>query len=179
MSLGSSLITVAEMKLGVCDMWRVTEENLLESFEFFYIPEPNSGCWIWMGTLMGDGYGQVGWKIVGGLCLAHRLSWKLFRGPLLDEEQVLHHCDMRCCVNPDHLFKGDNRINMSDRNTKNRQSKGENHGKAKLTESQAIAIINDPRSQYEIARDYGIHYTAVGNIKRGKKWKHLDMYRRK
>jgi DNA-binding CsgD family transcriptional regulator len=152
--------------------------NLLEAFEARYIPEPNSGCWLWIGKIDSSGYGQVNWAVLGGgLHQVHRLSWKLFRGPLDDRDLVCHHCDVRCCVNPDHLFIGDNQINMDDMVAKDRQRKGENAGMAKISEEQAIAIICDSRTQYEIARDYSIDPSTVSSIKRGEIWKHLGIYR--
>jgi DNA-binding XRE family transcriptional regulator len=165
---------------------KITDENLLENFETNYIPEPNSGCWLWTGALT-EGYGVVGWVILGKLSLAHRLSWKLFRGPLADDELVLHSCDVRCCVNPYHLFKGSYKDNTADMMAKGRNRyishEGEAHGMSKLTEAQAIAIIHDRRTQHEIARDYGVSQTTVGQIKNGRAgirpcWEHLDAYRK-
>jgi hypothetical protein len=155
----------------------VTEENLLESFKANYVLGPE-GCWLWIGYLDKDGYGRVQWAVLGVASQkAHRLSWKLFRGPLADDELVLHHCDVPSCVNPDHLFIGDHQINADDRDAKGRQSKGETHSSAKLTEAQVIAIINDPRTQYEIARDYNVSRVVVAHIKKGKSWKHLGVPR--
>jgi hypothetical protein len=152
----------------------INTKDVLEWFEAHYLPEPNSGCWLWIGTLNSDGYGEVNWVVIGGRDFVHRISWRLFRGPLANGEQVLHSCDTRCCVNPDHLYKGNHKINMLDRNAKNRQAKGERHGRAKLSEAQVIAIINDPRTQYEIARDYSVTRTQVSLIKSGKSWKHVS-----
>jgi uncharacterized protein YerC len=155
----------------------IKEEDMLEIFNSNYIVEPVSGCWLWVGALSASGYGHVSWEVLGGYCKAHRLSWKLFRGPLTDNEQVLHSCDMPRCVNPDHLFKGNHQINMDDMVAKGRQQKGENHSLSKLTEAQAIAIINDTRTHDKIAADYGVTRPMVGRVKDGKSWKHLDIYR--
>jgi hypothetical protein len=155
----------------------ITNENLLENFKSRYVLEPNSGCWLWIGALTLDGYGQVDWAVIGGNHTAHRLSWKLFRGPLADGEHVLHSCDTPHCVNPNHLFKGNQQVNMADRNAKDRQSKGEDHGHARLSQEQAIAIISDLRTLHEIARDYDIASTTVSAVKTGRSWRHLDAYR--
>jgi hypothetical protein len=51
--------------------------------------------------------------------------------------------------------------------------KGEHHPKAKLTATQVLAILRDPRPHHAIARDYGIHHTGVSEIKTGKTWRHV------
>lgn len=63
------------------------------------IPEPNSGCWLWLGSICEDGYGKAGGKET----LAHRLSYKHFIGPIPDGLEIDHKCRVRCCVNPKHL----------------------------------------------------------------------------
>ncbi len=68
-----------------------------EWFEKFCMPEPNTGCWIWLGHINKKGYGNVtsGW--------AHRVSFTLFRGPIPNGLEIDHKCRLRCCVNPQHL----------------------------------------------------------------------------
>ena len=53
-------------------------------------------------------------------------------------------------------------------------AKGESNGATKLKEEQAIAIIQDPRSHREVAKEYDVHETTVSDIRKGKSWKHLD-----
>lgn len=105
---------------------------------------------------------------------AHRMAWTIFRGPITREQHVLHRCDNRLCVNPKHLFLGDQAANMADKKQKGRQDRGEKHGMAKLTESEALRIIEDRRTFKEIAADYKITMTTVSNIKTGWSWPHLD-----
>ena len=104
---------------------------------------------------------------------AHRLAWMIYHGPLTSKQHVLHKCDNPLCVNPDHLFIGNQRENMADMKAKGRQTKGEAHGQAKLTETQVIAIRTDHRKQAEIASDYNISVPTVSDIKRRYSWKHL------
>ena len=59
-----------------------------------------SGCWIWLGALDG-GYGVF--SLDGRKDRANRAAYKLFKGAIPSEKQVLHVCDVACCVNPAHL----------------------------------------------------------------------------
>ena len=90
-------------------------------------------CWIWTGSINEKGYGrfQINHKCVR----AHRVSYKLWKGDIPSKLYVLHTCDNRACVNPDHLYLGDQFKNMDDmyRKKRNNQPKGENHPNAKLT----------------------------------------------
>lgn len=72
------------------------------------IPEPNSGCWIWVGSLNRDGYGTCGRPFH----LAHRLSYVSHIGVVPDGLEIDHKCRVRCCVNPDHLEAVTHLINV-------------------------------------------------------------------
>lgn len=65
------------------------------------IPEPNSGCWLWTGTTIKDGYGQI--SIHGRGQMAHRVSYETFVGPIPEGMTIDHLCRITCCINPDHL----------------------------------------------------------------------------
>ena len=112
-----------------------TTKSELQVFEDSFIPEPNSGCWLWIGPIFKHrgGYGcfNYGKKIMQR---AHRISWKLYKHDINSKDHVLHHCDNPLCVNPDHLFLGDQNINMIDKSFKGRQLEAEanpafKHGK--------------------------------------------------
>jgi hypothetical protein len=74
------------------------------AMELRYIPEPNSGCWLWVGSADKLGYGRL---IVGGRggrsWLAHRYVYTLHRGSIPDGLVLDHLCRTPCCVNPWHL----------------------------------------------------------------------------
>lgn len=72
----------------------------------------SSGCWLWHGDFNIAGYGRVYFAGTRNV-LAHRLSVALFLG-LPPGGWALHKCDVRNCVNPDHLFVGDRRDNAID-----------------------------------------------------------------
>ena len=86
---------------------------LAERFARFVVPEPNSGCWWWVGALDRHGYGRFS----VARCVArfaHRVMWELERGEIPGGMDVLHHCDVGACVNPGHLWVGTARDNTQD-----------------------------------------------------------------
>ena len=80
---------------------------VMDRFMYYVIPEPNSGCWLWMGYVMPIGPRRTGgygaFKIGKSALKAHRVSYELFKGPIPDGLTIDHLCSLRCCVNPDHL----------------------------------------------------------------------------
>jgi hypothetical protein len=78
-------------------------KNILERFERYVMPEPNSGCWFWMGGLSAGGYGQITFSNPKTTKKAHRVAWELHRGPVPAGLELDHLCRMRSCVTPDHL----------------------------------------------------------------------------
>lgn len=144
----------------------------LRIIELRSMPEPNSGCWLWLGSFNRWGYGT-------GLTnseYAHKRSWREHYGPVPKGLWVLHACDNPACVNPEHLFLGTQQDNVDDKVRKGRArgaGRGSAHWKNKLTELQVRAIYEDPRTQAIVAREYGIHQQAVSKIKLRQTWKHL------
>lgn len=133
------------------------EAALLPRFEAKFLPEPNSGCWLWIGALVPDGYGSFGIS-TDKTIKAHRMAWILYHGPIPDEAHVLHKCDTRCCVNPDHLFLGDNASNRADCVAKKRQFR-------KLSDTDIRSIAADTRPQHIIALDYGVRQATISRAK--------------
>ena len=68
-------------------------------------PEPNSGCWLWMGFANEDGYGviRIGGRVNFKFRGVHRVCYELLRGAIPEGLTLDHLCRVRCCVNPDHL----------------------------------------------------------------------------
>ncbi len=140
-------------------------------------------CWLWQGArnFLKDGTPTYGVFTVSHHqpMKAHRWSWERHFGPLMEGEQVLHHCDTPACVRPDHLFKGSGQDNMTDKVLKDRQSKGSGHGRAKLTESQVEEIRTrfKPHSRTHggsaLAREFGVSQATVSALAHGKTWAHV------
>lgn len=89
-------------------------------FERNTIPEPNSGCHLWMAACDRHGYGQMrnGQKLI----YASHIALELTGVAVPNNKFVLHHCDNPLCVNPDHLFIGNQADNVSDMMLKQRHN---------------------------------------------------------
>lgn len=138
-----------------------------EGWERFYIPEPNSGCWLWTGTLHPDGnYG------IKGMYKAHKLFYEMMFGPVPDGLCVCHTCDVPCCVNPDHLWLGTHLENMRDKARKGRVANqfGAANSNARLAPAQVDSIRASTKSHYALSREFGIDREQIRRIRLGYSW---------
>lgn len=138
-----------------------------DSFWALVTTEPNTGCWFWLGTVDRNGYGVF--RYAGRTYRAHRFGWFLIHGrhPSAD---LLHRCDARGCVNPDHLREGTHAENMADMVAKRRQACGERHPMARLNDAEVRAIRNrvaSGHSQRLVAEAFGINQSQVSRIVTG------------
>lgn len=139
-----------------------------ERFQSRFRINDQTGCWDWTATKDPCGYGRI---TGDGGPLAHRLSYKLHRGPIPDGLHVLHRCDNPGCVNPEHLFLGTHADNMADKTAKGRQGL-----RAKLTKAEVVAIrtsIGVP--QQKLGKQYGVSKTLISYIRAGKLWTHVNI----
>lgn len=134
---------------------------------------PDTGCVEWIRSKDTCGYGHL--VVNGKLCLAHRMAFELANGFLPKETHVLHKCDNRACINPDHLFAGTHAENMADMKAKGRNIsfRGELSARARLTEEMVVRIRQDNRYHPEVAADYGVSRSAISMIKRRVTWSHV------
>lgn len=140
--------------------------KIAERFERRYIPEPNSGCWLWLSVPPTAVYGRF--KIGGGQIGAHVASWRLHRGPVPPGLCVCHKCDVPTCVNPDHLFVGTHADNTADAKRKGRLRHYVNPGVAvirKLTVEQRRHIRSSHEPGVDLAERFGVSSAAITYIR--------------
>lgn len=134
------------------------------------LAEPMSGCWFWLGAVSKRGYGDYHFK--GKTHRAHRVSWRIFKGEIPDKQCVLHKCDERLCVNPDHLFLGSVKDNQQDAANKGRLPRGKKHHWVKLTEQQVRTVLENPNhlTQCQLASDFNVCEATISHIINRKRW---------
>lgn len=150
---------------------------LLERFNEKWCPEPFSGCWLWMAGMFRNKYGQI-FTAEGEPGYAHRVSWELHRGEIPKGLCVLHKCDTRPCVNPDHLFLGTLDDNMKDAARKGRMKKRYNlglipHGGSLTLEDVRFIRANPDMCAGCLAKQFGVEYRAIVHVREGKTWKNV------
>ena len=143
-----------------------------ENFHENYTPVPESGCWLWDGVIK-RGYGNIKYK--GRPTSAHRLSYTFYRGKIPDGMCVCHTCDVKSCVNPDHLFIGTHKDNTQDMIRKGRKAPttGELNGQSALTVALVREIREASGTLVDIASKYGIAFQTVSRIKLKQRWGHV------
>ena len=133
------------------------------------------GCWPWHAAIDKDGYGRF--ELPGHRqATVHRFAYELAIGPIPEGRSVLHHCDNRSCVRPDHLFVGTHTDNMQDAKRKGRKY-GRHPAHAKLTAEQVHVIREDLRkgiSPRSLASQYHVCVGTIYFIREGATWRTVD-----
>jgi hypothetical protein len=124
-------------RLSEKDFWgRIQQET---SIRAAHIGTP---CWIYDGPMLPNGYGKFGNEY------AHRYAYGLHHGSIPRRPLgVLHHCDVKSCCRPDHLYAGSQKRNAQDAVERLRlpdpertRHSGESNGNAKLNTNDVEAI---------------------------------------
>ena len=162
----------------------MTKAGLSASERFWVKVDPPdvNGCMNWNASLYTNGYGAFSWGN-GKINAAHIFSWELHHGPV-NGLCVLHKCDNRRCVNPDHLFLGTRRENTHDMMAKGRapwdgprwDKKGTANGRAKLDERKVngiLLLVAQGMRQTDAGAHYGVSQGTVSRIVSGVGWTHL------
>ncbi|TXN43872.1 HNH endonuclease [Methylobacterium sp. WL7] len=131
-----------------------------------------TGCWLWTGYVMPNGYGQFHEN--GRRILAHRYSFRLHKGAIPRGRNVCHRCDVRHCVNPLHLWPGTQRQNLHDAIEKGRFSVGSGHTGAKLREADVALGRELNMSVTTFAQAYGVNGSTAHSALTGKTWRHVS-----
>jgi hypothetical protein len=132
-------------------------------------------CWPWLGKPLSHGYGSM--RINNKQTRVHRVSYEINRGDIPKGLLVCHRCDNRICVNPNHLFLGTYTDNNRDRQNKGRTAlpalKGDFCPASKLKEAQIIYIRSSSKSSKDLAKEIGIAYSTIRQIRNRGSWKHI------
>ena len=149
-------------------------------------------CWEWLGSKDPDGYGYFTKEShgmgeqKGKTIMAHRYSlmMKLKNFDLPASVLTRHTCDNRSCVNPNHLIEGSAKENSQDMVERNRQTCGQKHYCAKMSEETAKKIIEEYTADKQNGRLYGslerlaerynLSKQVVYRLVSGQTWKHLN-----
>lgn len=143
----------------------------------------DNGCLIWNGASRGNGYGAI--KVGGAVIDTHRVAYLVAFGEIPDGMCVCHRCDVRRCINPDHLFlgtKADNNADMASKGRASRlgardnQARGSRINRNKLTDD-LVREIRKLRASgsfiTEIAAKFGVHKTTISRVCSGEIWSHV------
>lgn len=151
-------------------------KSLAERFESKTIPEPNSGCLLWLGNVSSpSGYARM--TINGKPRVASHIALELAGRPLPQGMYACHHCDNPGCVNVDHLFFGTQKDNIADAIKKGRLNFGNlRHARERkqISEDQrqpAREMFNNGFGIIATSRATGINRSNVQNWFR--KWGHI------
>ncbi len=132
-----------------------------------------NGCWIYKGRI--DVHGYAVFRANKKKHRVHRYLYEHFVRTLNKYELCCHICDVKSCINPDHIFIGTNKDNYDDLKNKGKHVYGSRHGMAKLTAKDARKIREKyiPRkySIRRLAKDYGVTSNAIASILYGLTWK--------
>lgn len=170
------------------------EPGISERLLAFAIPEPNSGCWLFSGSVAGAGYGRFSCAEASNY--AHRASWLAFKGAIPAGMMVLHRCDTPCCVNPEHLFLGTSQDNLRDMIRKGRAGfqrhpaayrkfgaklgatqVGRRHSSALLDEDDVRVIrflIDRGALHVDVARCFDVSSRTIASIASGRTWRSVQ-----
>ena len=140
-------------------------------------PENENDCWEWTAGLQTRGYGSFT-VFPQYKERSHRFSWEFFNGPIPKDLHVLHKCDNRKCVNPDHLFLGNQQDNTKDMLDKNRQAVGSRINCATITEESVEELLEGIKnkkytSRKQICNTFSILDDTLDYILRREGWLHV------
>jgi hypothetical protein len=131
------------------------------------------GCILWTAGKSSNGYGTL--YANGEFQHVHRLAWQMIHGPIPKGMVICHRCDVKLCVNPDHLFLGTRADNNKDARDKgiSKWAHGEAHSRAKLSAADVANLRKSTASISSLARHYGVDRKTIRSARDGTNWKSL------
>jgi hypothetical protein len=154
----------------------ILNDKLIQTVKKFVWKRLSNQCWIWTGGRSKEGYGRVTIRNdqYGTVSyMAHRVMYVIEYGSFDWNLHVNHDCDNPPCCNPNHLWLGTQQDGINDCINKGRKAIGENNPAAKITREIANKIRFKASlgiSQRDLAREFGLHQTTIGDIINYKLW---------
>jgi hypothetical protein len=152
------------------------DRKLLDKIAARFSHITEDGCIILHGQCGSDGRPQIGadyTKIrVARLIVACREGLNMRH-----EWDTRHTCNVRACVNPDHLLSGTRQENALDRYEQGTAPVGERAPHVKLTAEQVWQVLDLVHAGQvtltDIAHQFGCSLTTISKIKHGLTWRHI------
>ena len=130
----------------------------------------NNKCMEYNGAISSNGYGVF--YLNGKSYNAHKASYILHFGEISNNKWVLHKCDNKKCINPNHLYIGDREQNTRDAIIRKRMASGINHGtKTKpksfkrcnsiLSDAECLKIKSSDLSKINLSKKYNVHISTI------------------
>lgn len=145
---------------------------------FANIVKKESGCWLYKNRP--NEYGKIFLSNKVGEqrnVFAHRLSYEVHIGPIPQGMYICHKCDVRGCVNPEHLYAG-----THEDNTRDVVERGRHFSEKHYENVRRMRKMDDPTAellkadyatgrytQFDLAKKYGCSQATVSCTIRGAK----------
>lgn len=128
-----------------------------------------SGCWEWQNAKFKHGYGKIG--VNGRADYTHRVAYRLVKGQIPDKMLVMHTCDNKICINPDHLTIGSCQDNVDDMIAKGRAGRG--CSKLTIEKAREIRLLyaTGQYTQNELGEKFGVTFGNISCIVLNKSWR--------
>lgn len=124
----------------------MTDAQYFERYKARTVVDAKTGCWLWQGFIHAMGYGDACYR--GKNHRVHRAMWIVTRGAIPSGMHVCHTCDVRHCINPDHLWLGTNRENIRDAAAKGR-IRNRNNGPLPETPIARVQVARSYKKPYQ------------------------------